>query len=161
MKIVVISSFLSVGSQFYVNISPSCLRKGFYTLSGSFSGTYLLNLTLKVLYFIEQLIPYFLSQKRQWFRATSDRIHPSFLKQIVITKVIWYNCRKKCYLVTSSGCEFPNSLRSNLIVLIPLVLNPILLDLKTISIPYLGIESALDVFQKYRFSEYYTSLFGT
>ena len=38
-------------------------------------------------------------------------------------------------------------------------LNPIYLGLKTITIKYRDIASALDVFQKYRFCEVYTNLF--
>ena len=58
----------------------------------------------------------------------------------------------------------PNSLflisRSQvfLIVLIPLVLNLIFSGLKTITFQYRDIQSALDVFQKYRFCEDYANL---
>ena len=61
----------------------------------------------------------------------------------------------------------PNSLfliwksKGSLIVSIPLVLNPIFLGLKTITIQYRDIESALYAFQKYRFCEEYTTLFWT
>ena len=61
----------------------------------------------------------------------------------------------------------PNSsfliLRSqgSLIVSIPLVLNQIFLGLKTIKIQQRDIQSALDVFQNYRFWEDYTNLFWT
>ena len=48
-----------------------------------------------------------------------------------------------------------------MIVSIPLGLNPIYLGLKTITIQYCDIQSALDVIQKYRFYKDYTNLFWT
>ena len=83
----------------------------------------------------------------------------------------WSYCLKEFLLVV---CEFyiicmdiqrvPNSLfliwrsQDSLIVSILLVLNPIFLGLKTITIRYCDIQSALDVFQTYRFCEDYTNL---
>ena len=49
----------------------------------------------------------------------------------------------------------------SLIVSISLVLNNIFLDLKTIATQYREIQSAFDVFQKYRFCEDYTNLCET
>ena len=49
--------------------------------------------------------------------------------------------------------------KGSLIASIQLVLNSIFLDLKTITIQYRDKQSALYVFQKYRFCEDYTNLF--
>ena len=84
----------------------------------------------------------------------------------------WSYCLKEILLAVCTLYIFcmdikrvPNSLfliwRSNgyLIVSIQLVLNPIFLGLKTITIQYRDKQSALYVFQKYRFCEDYTNLF--
>ena len=49
----------------------------------------------------------------------------------------------------------------SLIVSVPLLLNPIFVGLKTITIQYRDIQSGLYVFQKYRFCEDYTNLLWT
>ena len=67
---------------------------------------------------------------------------------------------KKSYLLYVRFTYSAWSKRS-LIVSIPLVLNPIFWGLKTIMIQYRDIQSALYVFQKYRFCEDYTNLFWT
>ena len=51
--------------------------------------------------------------------------------------------------------------QGSLINSIPLVLDLKFWDLKMITIQYRDIQSALDVFQKYRFCEDYTNLFWT
>ena len=84
----------------------------------------------------------------------------------------WSYCLKEVLLVV---CTFyiicmdiqrvPNFLfliwrsKGSLIASIQLVLNSIFLDLKTITIQYRDKQSALYVFQKYRFCEDYTNLF--
>ena len=86
----------------------------------------------------------------------------------------WSYCLKEILLVVCTFYIFcmdiqrvPNSLfliwrsKGSLIVSIQLVLNPIFLGLKTIAIQYRDKQSALYVFQKYRFSEDYTNLFWT
>ena len=49
--------------------------------------------------------------------------------------------------------------QGSLIVSFPLVLNPIYLGLQTITLQYRDLQSALDVFQKYRSCQDYTNLF--
>ena len=86
----------------------------------------------------------------------------------------WSYCLKqilllacKFYIICIDIQRLPNSLfliwrsQGSLIVSIPLVLNPIFLGLKTITIQYCDIQSALNVFQKYRFCEDYTNIFWT
>ena len=85
----------------------------------------------------------------------------------------WSYCLKKIllvvykfYLICMDMQRVPSSLfliwmsKGSLIVLIPLV-PLIFLGLKTITIHYRDIQSALYVFQKYRFFKDYTNLFCT
>ena len=86
----------------------------------------------------------------------------------------WSYCLKEILLVVCTFYIFcmdiqrvPNSLfliwrsKGFLIVSIQLVLNPIFLGLKTITIQYRDKQSALYGFQKYRFCKYYKNLFWT
>ena len=86
----------------------------------------------------------------------------------------WSNCLKEILLVVCKFYVFcmdiqrvPNSLfliwrnKGSLNISIRLVLNPIFLGLKTITIQYRNKQSALYVFQKYRFCEDFTNLFWT
>ena len=77
-------------------------------------------------------------------------LYVSFCKFYTNCLVIQRVCNS-LFLIRRSQCS--------LIVSIPLVLNPVYLDLKPITIEYRGIQNAINVLQKYRLYEDYTDLF--
>ena len=85
---------------------------------------------------------------------------------VIAMNVSDHTALKKSYLLYVN-LTLSNSLfliwrsKGSLIVLIPLLLNLIFLGVKTITIQYRDKQSALYVFQKYRFCEDYTNLFWT
>ena len=82
-----------------------------------------------------------------------------------LKEILLFIC--KFYILCKDIQRVPNFLfliwrsKGSLIASILLILNPIFLGLKLITIQYRGIQSALDVFQKYSFYEDYTNLFWT
>ena len=91
---------------------------------------------------------------------SNERKWPYCLREILLVVC-------KFYIFCMDIQRVPNSLfliwrsKGSLIVSIPLVLNPIILGLKTITIQNCDIQSPIYGFQKYRFCEDYTNLFLT